>query len=106
MGLFGKKEKSDDGANEVVIVIDGEETRLLLPEKGKTILQAGLKAGLDLPYSCQGGVCTTCMAKISEGTVTMDNNFALTDSDLENGLVLTCQSHPTSEKVVVNYDEV
>lgn len=105
MGLFGKK-KDLGPAHQVEIIIDGNSTIIELSENGMSILDAGLKEGLDLPFSCQGGVCTTCMAKCTEGQVRMDNNFALSDSDLEEGLVLTCQSHPTAEKVVVNYDEV
>lgn len=105
MGLFGKK-KTDAPKNQVVIIIDGESTTLELAQSGKPILEAGLEAGLDLPFSCQGGVCTSCMAKKTEGEVEMDNNFALDNDELEKGLVLTCQSHPVSPKVVVNFDEV
>src|SRR4051794_12359745 len=71
-----------------------------------TVLEAGELAGLDLPYSCRGGVCSTCRAKVLEGTVEMDHNYALEPWETEGGFVLTCQSHPTTDRVVVDYDAV
>jgi ring-1,2-phenylacetyl-CoA epoxidase subunit PaaE len=70
-----------------------------------TILDAAQKAGGDLPYACKGGVCCTCKAKVMEGTVRMVINYALTPEEVESGYILTCQAHPTSEKVVVSFDE-
>ena len=61
--------------------------------------------GIDAPYSCQGGVCRTCRAKIKEGEVEMDENYALTDEEVDEGYVLTCQSHPRTERVVVDFDD-
>jgi ring-1,2-phenylacetyl-CoA epoxidase subunit PaaE len=69
------------------------------------LLDAGLAAGLDLPYACKGGVCCTCRAKVMEGTVAMDKNYTLEADEVEAGFVLTCQCRPTSEVVVVSYDE-
>ena len=66
---------------------------------------SALNAGADAPYSCQGGVCTTCRAKLVEGKVRMDSNFALTDQEIEEGYILTCQAHPTTQKVKVSFDE-
>jgi ring-1,2-phenylacetyl-CoA epoxidase subunit PaaE len=71
-----------------------------------TVLEAGELAGLDLPYSCRGGVCSTCRAKILEGTVEMDRNYALEPWETDAGFVLSCQSHPTTDRVVVDYDAV
>jgi ring-1,2-phenylacetyl-CoA epoxidase subunit PaaE len=70
-----------------------------------SLLDAAARAGLDVPYSCKSGVCATCRAKLIEGQVRMDRNFALERDDLEAGFVLTCQSHPTTERVVVSFDE-
>lgn len=71
-----------------------------------TVLEAGEFAGLDLPYSCRGGVCSTCRAKVLEGAVEMDRNYALEPWETEAGFVLTCQSHPTTDTVTVDYDAV
>jgi ring-1,2-phenylacetyl-CoA epoxidase subunit PaaE len=71
-----------------------------------TVLEAGEFAGLDLPYSCRGGICSTCRAKVIDGAVEMDHNYALEEWETEAGFVLTCQSHPTTDSLVVDYDEV
>ncbi|NEN24411.1 2Fe-2S iron-sulfur cluster binding domain-containing protein [Cryomorpha ignava] len=88
----------------VTIVLDGEETELTI-SGNESVLDAALDAGLDAPYACTGGSCCTCRAKLMEGSVKMDVNYALTDQEVENGYILTCQSHPTSPKIVVDYDE-
>ena len=90
----------------VTIKLDGTETTVDLDQNGDVILEAGLTAGLDVPFSCQGGICTTCMAKVDSGTVSMDSNFALSEKEIADGFILTCQSHPTSDEVIVNYDAV
>ena len=92
-------------AAQVVIVIDGKERHLRVPFEGQAILDAGLAAGANLPYACKGGVCCTCRAKVLEGEVRMDKNYTLEAQELAAGFVLTCQSHPVSERVVVSYDE-
>ncbi|MCW2789574.1 MAG: putative phthalate 4,5-dioxygenase [Aeromicrobium sp.] len=71
---------------------------------GDTVLESALKAGLDAPYACLGGACGTCKAKVLLGSVAMEQNFALSAADVENGQVLTCQSHPTTPSVAVDYD--
>src|SRR3954447_21966386 len=71
-----------------------------------TVLEAGELAGLALPYSCRGGVCSTCRANVLEGAVEMDRNYALEPWETEAGFVLTCQSHPTTDQVIVDYDAV
>ena len=90
---------------EVTVVLDGV-TRSYTLEKGKeSILEAGLKAGIELPYSCKSGVCSTCRAKLTAGEVDMDVNFALEDYEVARGFVLTCQSHPATDRVTVDYDQ-
>lgn len=87
------------------IVIDGR-ARLLDMHKGdKTILDAALEEGLELPYACKGGVCSTCRALLSEGEVEMDANFALEDYEVQRGYILTCQSYPITDKIVVDFDQ-
>jgi ring-1,2-phenylacetyl-CoA epoxidase subunit PaaE len=89
----------------VTVVLDGA-TRTFTLEKGKeSILEAGLKAGIEIPYSCKSGVCSTCRAKLTAGEVDMDVNFALEDYEVARGFVLTCQSHPVTDKVAVDYDQ-
>ena len=90
---------------DVVLIVDGKERHLRVPFEGQAILDAGLAAGADLPYACKGGVCCTCRARVLEGEVRMDKNFTLEDHEMRRGFVLTCQSHPVSERVVVSYDE-
>ncbi len=87
------------------VVLDGEEVELALDTDGTNILDAALEAGMDVPYACKGAVCMTCRGKVLEGSVKMDLNFALTDQEVEEGYVLTCQSHPTSEKCTVSFDD-
>jgi ring-1,2-phenylacetyl-CoA epoxidase subunit PaaE len=89
----------------VVIILDGEETLLALDTDGDNILEAGQKAGADLPFACKGGVCCTCKAKILEGTANMDVNYALEKDEVEAGYILTCQAHPTSDKLIVSFDD-
>ena len=72
---------------------------------GQKILDVGLAAGLDLPYSCRGGVCCTCRAKVMQGSVAMEKNFTLEDWETKQGFVLSCQSIPTSESLTLSYDE-
>lgn len=91
--------------SEVELIVDGKARRLRVARDGTAILDSGLAAGIDLPYACKGGVCCTCRARVLEGTVRMDKNYTLEEWELEKGFVLTCQSHPTSERVVISYDE-
>jgi ring-1,2-phenylacetyl-CoA epoxidase subunit PaaE len=72
----------------------------------QTLLEAALKQGLDAPYSCQGGICSSCLARVTSGTAEMAKNSILTDGEIASGLVLTCQAHPTSETIYVDYDDV
>ena len=86
------------------VVLDGK-THALAMEPGDKVLDIALGAGLDLPYSCRGGVCCTCRARVLEGTVEMDKTFTLERWEIDKGFVLTCQSRPLSKRVVVSYDE-
>ena len=72
----------------------------------KTILELALENDIDAPYSCQGGICSTCLAKLTLGSVKMDNNQILTDDEIQDGYILSCQSRPSSDEVEINYDEV
>jgi ring-1,2-phenylacetyl-CoA epoxidase subunit PaaE len=92
------------GTSKVTIVLDGEETVIEVGE-GENILDAALDAGLDAPYACTGSSCCTCRAKIMEGEAEMDVNYALTEKEVEEGYILTCQSHPKTPTMVVDYDE-
>ena len=98
-------EKSFEGHTKITILVDEEETTFEMSQK-QTILEAALKQGVDAPYSCQGGICSSCLARITSGTAEMKKNSILTDSEIAEGLVLTCQAHPTSESISVNYDDV
>ncbi|MDP3223561.1 MAG: 2Fe-2S iron-sulfur cluster-binding protein, partial [Rubrivivax sp.] len=89
----------------VTVVRDGLSRDVAFQPSDESILAAAGRAGLDVPYSCRSGVCATCRAKLLEGRVRMDRNFALDKADVEAGFVLTCQAHPLTERVVVSFDE-
>ncbi len=93
-----------EGKSHVSALLDGELFQLELDTKGSTILDALDKKGADVPYSCRGGVCCTCKAKIIEGSVRMNVNFALTDEEVSQGYILACQSHPTSEVLKLDFN--
>ncbi len=88
----------------ITIKLDGRSFEFDLNADGKSILDAALQLGADLPYACKGGVCCTCRAKLMEGEVKMDVNYALEPEEVAQGFILTCQSHPVTEKVVVDFD--
>ena len=90
---------------EVTVILDGATRTFTLEKGAESILEAGLKAGVELPYSCKGGVCSTCRAKLVAGEADMDVNFALEDYEVARGFVLTCQSYPVTDKVTVDYDQ-
>lgn len=89
----------------VTVIIDGDQLDIALESDAENILDAAQKAGADLPFACKGGVCCTCKARILEGTARMDVNYALEPDEVAAGYVLTCQAHPTSEKLVVSFDD-
>jgi ring-1,2-phenylacetyl-CoA epoxidase subunit PaaE len=84
------------------ITLDGNHIELEITDQ--TILESLLDAGYDPPYSCTSGVCTTCMAKLNKGQVEMEVNYGLGEEDVNEGFILTCQSHPTTDEIEVNYD--
>jgi ring-1,2-phenylacetyl-CoA epoxidase subunit PaaE len=88
----------------VSVKLDGILFDFGLAFNGDSILDAALKEGADLPYACKGGVCTTCKAKLTEGEVDMDVNWGLEPDEVEKGYILTCQSHPKTDRVVVDFD--
>lgn len=94
-----------EGATQLTIVLDDEETSFVMPQD-KAVLDAALDEGLDPPYSCQGGICSTCIARIVEGKAEMRKNQILTDAEIEEGLVLTCQALPKSAVLKIDYDDV
>jgi ring-1,2-phenylacetyl-CoA epoxidase subunit PaaE len=87
------------------LIIDGKRRDVPVAE-GEAILDAALRAGMDLPFACKGGMCSTCRAKLVEGKAEMDVNYSLEPWELKAGFVLTCQAKPVSDKVVVDYDHV
>ena len=92
-----------EGTVELTVILDGRsvDTRMSVET---SILDAALRVRSELPFSCKGGMCATCKGRIEEGEVTMEKNYALIDEEVEAGYVLTCQSHPVSDRVVVRYD--
>lgn len=100
-----KTDNSIGGHTKITVLVDGDETTFEMSQK-QTVLEAALKQGIDAPYSCQGGICSSCLARIKSGTAEMKKNTILTDSEIAEGLVLTCQAHPTSDKLSIDYDDV
>lgn len=94
-----------EGQTEIVVMLDDEQTTFTMQKK-ESILDAVLNKDLDPPYSCQGGICSSCIARLTEGSAEMRKNQILTDNEIADGLILTCQAHPTSSKIVVDFDEV
>lgn len=111
--LFGtpvqKVAKEVDNTPSIVsnvrVIIDGDAIDIALESNAENILDAAQKAGADLPFACKGGVCCTCKAKVLEGSARMDVNYALEPDEVEAGYILTCQAHPTSEHLIVSFDD-
>ena len=102
-----KQQEADenfDGEALVTVIYDDEEIDFNLNKDGDTILDAAMDNDVDVPFSCKGAVCCTCKAKVTEGKVIMDANYALSDQEVEDGYVLACQSHPASAKVTLDFD--
>lgn len=93
-----------EGTSNVTVLVDSEKTTFDLDSK-KLILDKAIDEGVDAPYSCKGGVCCSCKGKLLKGKVHMKMNYSLTDSEVEEGYILTCQSYPRSEEIVISYDE-
>ena len=110
--LFKSAAPADDtieavtnGKTKVTVMLDDVETTFEMLAK-QSVLEAALDEDLDAPYSCQGGICSTCMARLKEGEVKMRQNNILTDGEVEEGLILTCQSHPLTPTIYIDYDDI
>jgi ring-1,2-phenylacetyl-CoA epoxidase subunit PaaE len=90
---------------QVTVIMDGNHSTFSMDKDKESILDAGLRAGLDMRYSCKGGVCSTCRCKLVEGKVDMDANYALEDYEVARGFVLSCQSFPVTDSVVIDFDQ-
>ncbi len=90
----------------ITLKLDGIASRFPLAFDGDSILDAALQQGANLPYACKGGVCCTCKARLTQGQVQMDVNYGLEADEIRAGFILTCQSHPVTENVTVDFDEV
>lgn len=93
------------GTTQVTIVMDGRRRSFSMASGGATVLEAAENEGLELPYSCRAGVCSTCRTKVTRGAVTMTTNYALEPWEVEQGYVLCCQALPASAELELNYDE-
>jgi ring-1,2-phenylacetyl-CoA epoxidase subunit PaaE len=96
---------SFSGTSKVTVILDDESVTFDLASDGANILDKVNDEGFDAPYSCKGGVCCTCKAKVVEGNATMTVNYSLTDKEVEEGYILTCQAHPASETLKISYDD-
>ena len=96
---------SGDGESNITVLVDDEEFSFSM-KQSSTILEEAIKNDIDTPYSCQGGICSSCIARVTEGEVEMRQNNILTDSELREGLILTCQAEPKSAVVKIDYDDV
>lgn len=96
---------SVDGETQIEVLVDNETFSFTMDKK-ILVLDAVLKENIDAPYSCQGGVCSSCIARVTEGKVEMVQNQILTDSEIEDGFILTCQAHATTPTLKVDYDDV
>lgn len=98
-------EPVSSGVTEVVVIMDGHRQSFVMPRSGKSIVDAAAEHGIDLPYSCKGGVCATCRTHLASGDVRMAKNFGLEDWEVEAGFVLACQSVPVSDELTLDYDK-
>ena len=98
-------EEVTDGTTSITVIVDDEEKTFTMSQQ-QSVLEAALEQDLDAPYSCQGGICSSCLARVKEGKATMRQNNILTDNEVAEGLILTCQAHPVSAKIIVDYDDI
>jgi ring-1,2-phenylacetyl-CoA epoxidase subunit PaaE len=96
--------RENDNSSSITVKLDGRSFNFNLDYNSNNILDAALAEGADLPFSCKGGVCTTCKAKLIEGEIEMEVNYGLEPEEVDEGFILTCQSHPRSKNVIVDYD--
>ena len=93
------------GNTKVTLILDGEKNDFIM-KNDDNILDEALSRGIDVPYSCQGGVCLTCVGKVKSGEAEMDENGMLSDDEIDEGLILTCISKPNSDEITIDYDDV
>ena len=99
-------ETNPDGKTiEATVIIDGISRTFNMPAHGTSVLEAAKAEKIDVPFSCQAGVCSTCSAKVTKGQVEMENNHGLEDYEVDRGIVLTCQSYPLTDKITIDYDQ-
>jgi ring-1,2-phenylacetyl-CoA epoxidase subunit PaaE len=101
----GDTSQIKDGETEVTVLLDDEEISFTMKQTDD-VLSAALRNQVDAPYSCQGGICSSCLAKVTEGHAVMTKNTILTDGEVKDGFILTCQAHPTTSKIFIDYDDV
>jgi ring-1,2-phenylacetyl-CoA epoxidase subunit PaaE len=89
----------------VTVIQDGRRREFSIKKNKETVLDSALEQGIELPYSCKGGVCSTCRCKMTSGEVEMDVKFALEDYEVARGFILTCQSYPLTNELVLDYDQ-
>ncbi|MBY0236657.1 MAG: 2Fe-2S iron-sulfur cluster binding domain-containing protein, partial [Burkholderiaceae bacterium] len=95
----------DVDAAKVTVIRDGISREIEFGKQDASILDAAARAGMDVPFSCKSGVCSTCRCKVLEGEVRMDKNFALDKHEVAAGFILSCQAHALTPKVVISFDE-
>jgi len=100
------KKQTEEITSNVLVSIDGDDFEFTLSSNGKSILDAAMDAGADVPFSCKGGVCCTCKAKVLKGKASMNQNSSLSEEEVEDGFILTCQAHPITENIIVDFDEM
>ena len=100
-----KAAQVQEGLTAVTVILDDEELTFTMSQTDD-LLAASLRNDIDAPYSCQGGVCSSCLAKVTEGKAVMVKNSILTDSELADGFILTCQAHPTTASITIDFDDV
>ena len=93
------------GSVKITVKVDGVESTID-GDKNKTILDAAIDNDIDAPYSCRGGACATCIGRLKSGTVELEQNYILTDGEIDEGLIITCQAYPTSEEIYVDADDI
>lgn len=97
--------ETQGGTTKVTVIVDDEESSFEMP-KSQALLHGVLEAGIDAPYSCQGGICSSCMCRVTKGSATMKRNSILTDDEVAEGLILSCQAIVTSDEIHINYDDI
>jgi ring-1,2-phenylacetyl-CoA epoxidase subunit PaaE len=92
-------------SSHVTVTLDGGQQPFTMSQGGETLLDGAIRAGIDVRYSCKSGVCATCRAKLINGQVDMDANYALEDYEIARGFILTCQSYPVSSEIAIDFDQ-